>query len=496
MNIEETDFETDVVIVGYGAAGAAAAITAHDNGANVTILEKMPEGGGNSLLSGGAIAMPRRKEDSLKFADYMEKVCAGTTGREVIDAYVNGLKELKEWLKTMGTVLADVRLPITVYNFNVPNPTHPGVAGASELDLGIYVSPPTEKSPGLYGGQRIWGLLDQQVQQRGIDVKCSTPVKELITNDAGNITGVTAESVGGLVHVRARKGVIMSCGGFENNEALKRDNFKPHGLAIVGSPGNTGDGIRMVQKIGAELWHMSHFVAPMGFKAPEFEAGFAILVCSPNFITVDNRGQRFASEPEIESHEYGEICARFDNLSAYEFPRVPAYIIFDESVRTAGPLSFAMGGYSTIVKGYQWSQDNSIEIEKRWIKKSETLTNLAEQLSIDAQGLERTVANYNNYCDSGFDADFDRPPDTLKPIIGPPYYALPVTPILTSTHGGPRRDEHARILDTDGEPIPRLYGAGEFGSIWGFRYESATSFGEALVYGRIAGRSVTAINPL
>lgn len=92
--------------------------------------------------------------------------------------------------------------------------------------------------------------------------------------------------------------------------------------------------------------------------------------------------------------------------------------------------------------------------------------------------------------------DFDRPKELLKAIEGPPYYAIQIWPALINTQGGPRRDKEARVLDADGKPIPRLYAAGEFGSMWGYLYQDSTNLSEALIFGRIAGRNVATNSPV
>jgi len=151
-------------------------------------------------------------------------------------------------------------------------------------------------------------------------------------------------------------------------------------------------------------------------------------------------------------------------------------------------------GFNEIEGIYEWSLDNSKEIAKGWIIRAMSIAELAERTSIDAQTLESTITKYNDYCRAGYDADFGRSKESLKAIEGPPYYAFQVETTVADTKGGARRDKEARVLDLDGKPIPRLYAAGEFGSIWGFLYQTATNVAEALVFGRIAGHNA-AMNP-
>lgn len=486
--------KTDVVVVGFGGAGGAAAIAAHDNGASVIILEKMSKPGGNTRVSAGQMVMPKYSQDSGRFAEYLKAICHNTTEPEIIDAFVEGLMELPDWFQKMGSELIHFIRPHLSYSFHAPNPTRLGVPLAESLELGTRCIPETEAWPGFAGGARLFELLAKQVELRGIKVMLSTRAKELVKNQRGEIVGVIAESEANDILIRAKRGVILACGGFENDEALKRDNLEPKPLSFMGSPGNTGDGIRMAQKVGAALWHMSRQSTPLGVRPPGFETALLVNLLAPGYIYVDKHGRRFASEPKIECHDFWRPCSYFDEVQHYEYPRVPFYVIFDEEVRRSGPVTLGLCGYALVEKKYEWSLDNSAEIAKGWLIRARSISELARRTSMEAQTLESTMAKYNGYCTAGYDADFGRPKETLKAIEGPPYYAMQVEPSLVNTQGGARRDKKARVLDPDGKPIPRLYAAGEFGSIWGFLYESAGNVPEAIVFGRIAGKNA-ALSP-
>jgi succinate dehydrogenase/fumarate reductase flavoprotein subunit len=169
-----------------------------------------------------------------------------------------------------------------------------------------------------------------------------------------------------------------------------------------------------------------------------------------------------------------------------EYPRNPCYWIFDERRRTAGPLTplsagFVKAGY------YDWSPDNSKEIEKGWIKRADSIEELAEATGFpDPAVLVETVRAYNEACAAGVDP-FGRPADTLVPLDTPPYYCTPLYPGGPNTCGGPRRDEKARVLNPFGEPIPGLYAAGELGEAVGQLYPSnGANLSESICFGRIA----------
>jgi succinate dehydrogenase/fumarate reductase flavoprotein subunit len=208
---------------------------------------------------------------------------------------------------------------------------------------------------------------------------------------------------------------------------------------------------------------------------------------------VDKYGKRFADEASIEGHDYGKVFSNFDSHKI-EYPRIPLYCIFDEALRRKAPIYDNVLGLNR--DRYKWSLDNMEEIRKGWINQGKTVGELASKISVDKNDLENTVKRYNESCKAGVDPDFGRAKEYLSPLRNPPYYALPLWPALYNTQGGPRRDEEARVLNVEGKPIPRLYAAGELGSIWGTLYQGGSNIAECLVFGRIAGRKAAAEKPL
>jgi succinate dehydrogenase/fumarate reductase flavoprotein subunit len=171
-------------------------------------------------------------------------------------------------------------------------------------------------------------------------------------------------------------------------------------------------------------------------------------------------------------------------------PRIPSFVVFTEQTRLAGRIAFAGRGSSS--DSYSWSADNGEEVARGWIKSASSLAELAGLMSVDAPSLGTTVAAYNDSCAAGADPGFRRDPATLEPIVGPPFYAIEIWPCLFNTQGGPRRDASGRVLDPFGRPIPRLYSAGELGSLWHRFYPGAGNLSEALASGRIAARNAVA----
>lgn len=496
MIFREPDLTVDVIVVGYGAAGAAAALTAHDNGAETVILEKMPQPGGNSYVSSAMMIFPKNADDADKFANYLNEVNFGTTERELVDTFVNELLENPAWLESLGAELEiyEYEKDDPSLSYYIPNLTFPKLASASGLELVLKRLKQTETCPEPTNGHRVWKLLDRHIRSSGIKVMVSTPVKELVKNDRGEIIGVIANNEGKEIFIFARKAAIMTCGGFENNHQMKWEYLNPKEIGFLGSPGNTGDGIKMVQKVGAQLWHMNAEASVLGFKPTEFETGFAITLRKPGFIYVDKYGNRFLDETKLEAHEAGVATSSFDTQT-YSYSHLPCYLIMDEENARGKAIALQIFSYNVVARGYKWSQDNSKEIEKGWILKADSLSELSKLLNLDEATLQFTIGKYNNFCHKGVDEEFGRAANTLK-AIAPPYYAMQLQPLLYNTQGGPRRDKEARVLDPNGNPIHRLYAAGEFGSIWGFRYQTSTNVSEALVFGRIAGRNAASLQPL
>ena len=496
MMPEKSDIETDVIVVGYGCAGGAAAISAHENGASVVLLEKSAVPTSNSRCSAGNQMYPKDPKDKAKYAEYLHAISFGSVEREIVDAFVDGLLENPEWYQKMGGELQVFLFPPATISLYIPNKTYSNIPEAQGLELELRNLKETETCPEHTGGDRVWNLFDRQIKKSdGIKIMLSTPAKELVKNDKGEIVGVIAESEGKDIFIKAKKGVIMTCGGFEFDEELKQEHLTPRPIFSFGNPDNTGDGIRMVQKAGAALWHMSKQATYLAPKVPEYEAGFVINLLAPGFIYVDKHGKRWGDETHIECHEFWVPLSEFDT-DRFEYPRVPTYLIFDEEVRRIGPISYATMGYNVIANKYIWSDDNQAEIKKGWITKVKSIPELAKKISVDEATLVNTIEKYNESCRAGNDAEFGRPKEFLKAIEGPPYYVMPLWPVLFNTQGGPRRDKEARVLDPDGKPIPRLYAAGEFGSIWGFLYQTSTNFSETIVFGRIAGKNAALAPPL
>ncbi len=491
------DFETDVVVVGFGAAGAAAAINAFDFGAETIILEKMKNPGGASILAGGAL---KAVHDVSKAVDYLSATQGGRVPAAMIRTFAQGLYELPDYLNELAKVNGAT---VSVRPSNASAGLYPFPGADTFFTTFIQEIPgfngyDWSHTGGNLNGQRLIKLLVDNVEQRGISVFYDSPVNGLILDHAGAVVGVEATREGRQLFIRARRGVILASGGFEFNEKLKQEYFEAIPVYSMGNPGNTGDGILMAQKAGAALWHMWHFHGSYGFKFSDFEPAIRIAPGGARndqrkvaWILVDKLGRRFMNEyhpaPQDTMHRPLEY---FDpDLPGY--PRIPALMIFDEDGRKLGRIANPLTAYEK--HNYNWSFDNSAEVERGWIKQYDSLTDLAGAFQLDPGKLTNTINRWNEQVELGNDEDFGRPAGTIVPIKKPPFYAVQVWPVCTNTQGGPEHDVKQRVVDPYGNPLPNLYAVGELGSFFGHLYLLGGNLSECIISGRIAGKEAASL---
>jgi len=463
-----------VLVIGFGAAGAAAAIAAHDAGAEVTVLEKTAAGGGNCRYSGGFLF----DVDGPDAIRYLDALCYGRTDHAVLEAYAAGLHELEPWLNSVGGATAPFALPPDT--FPAVFPSWPNFPGADAVRYTQFQSHGHERP-----GEALWATLERNVQAQGIEVHYASAPKELRIVD-GRVSGV--ENLGSDARVSGVDNVvsdstILACGGFEANPALIDAYLPVAPLLPVGHVANTGDGLLMAARAGAALWHMPAFFGWLAFAAGEHEAAFPIDFHGRSHLLVDAAGRRFSDETGWEAHD------RVRALTVYlprnhNHPQLPLYGICDAATLRAGPLNGIVG----TPNGYRWSADNSAELASGWIKQADSVEQLAKLLGLDSETLAQTVAAFNQAAANGHDGEFGRSPDTLVALASGPLFAIELWPAVATTAGGPRRNAKAQVLDPSGDPIPGLYAAGGTGSIWGHLTQHGGGLTDALVFGQIAGR--------
>jgi succinate dehydrogenase/fumarate reductase flavoprotein subunit len=468
-----------VIVLGTGFAGLATAIAAADAGAKVLVLEKMSqaEEGGNSKVSGNMWWTPTSASDAVT---YIKALCMGLTDDTCIQALAQEMSTLNTYLATLG---------ISASALGVFQPEYPELSGSSTVRTWSNGSSGT-----------LWQVLRNAVTSRKIEVLYQTPAVDLIQDPSTReIKGIVASSGGNRVNIKCKRGLVMACGGFEFDYDMQAQYLAGWPVFGHGSPGNTGDGIKMGLKAGAALWHMNNALAHVGcfVPTPTDPTSIPIPLSINSFcILVDKFGSRFMNEQRTERHGFGhkEYLFFFDGLKQV-FSRLPCYAVFDEAGRVARKLQGGLAGWFGNHSTYTWSNDNSAEVTSGWIKKGQTLEALATAIGADAATLSATITRYNGFCTAGKDDDFGRPASALKALSTAPYYALPVHPLMYNTQGGPRRNAKCQVVTPSGDPIPRLYSAGELGSFWGWMYNGGGNASEAVITGRVAGTNAAEQGP-
>jgi len=523
------DRVVDVVVVGSGGAALVAATLAHDQGAEVLVVEKDSMLGGTTAVSGGAMWLPGNHhmaeagiEDSKAAAlAYIRRL---TDGREpdpeLLEVYVDTAPEMLRYLEERTPVRTHIS-PLPDYYWpwgiegNIPQPARAVeanpypvgtelpewkdriVSRGTLMSLGAATTLTEDlmpMTPELEAelarreaedvrpkGAALIAMLFKGLLERGVETLLSTPAKALCVNEDGEVVGVRVTHDGHEVAIGARKGVVLACGGFEWNPELVRTHIG-YDVQPLSPPNNTGDGLNMATDVGAELGNLTSYwgtpvmfdpeVTRDGALVPQFEWGRG----APSSIVVNRKGARFANEA-LPYNDFPKAFGTYD-ASRVEFPNAgPGFLIFDQRVRDAQRL---------------------LSIHPGWLPVADTIGALAEQIGIDPDALEATVARYNEHAANGEDPDFDRhkyglmAPGVVKPIVTPPYYALAIYPGMLGTNGGPRIDRHGQVLRRGGGLIGGLYAAGNTAAnVFGWAYPSGGgTIGNGTVFGFLAGRHV------
>jgi 3-oxosteroid 1-dehydrogenase len=494
---DKWDKEAEIVIVGFGGAGACAAIDAADAGAKVLILEKQAADTAdkinqtsNTRQASGAFICPSNVNDAVAYMSIASRVNveipeSKDIDDETIKAWAEYSAQNKDWLTKLGALGF-----IDFYNPNVGrDPSWPGNSAIQAFQIKR-----ADGAPGV--GFDLFNFLADKVKARKIEVMYESPAKRLIANPKGEVVGVKVQSKSGEINIKASKAVILTCGGFEYNESMKKAYWYAYPMVVDGNPANTGDGIQMALDVGADLWHMTTIGGGFKMRFPDFPVPFRPdTSLTKGAIAVDKTGKRFKAENELGGYSGFWNAIVYDTVK-YAWPRIPVWWIFDEKRRTANPMVSAASAAAGPIGLYKWSKDNSEEIKKGWIISANTIQELAQKIKVDPAVLQDQVDKYNSYAKSGKDADFpNRPAATLIALDAPPFYAMQFHPGPNNTFGGPRRNAKAQIVNAYGEPISRLYSAGELGSIFVQYPQGGANIGECIAFGRIAAKNAVAEKP-
>jgi 3-oxosteroid 1-dehydrogenase len=548
------DREYDFVVVGSGGGSVPAALVMHEAGKRVLIVEKQAKIGGTSAFSGGVIwipnnhllndegggdspersreyldgliaangaaagATPERRDAFIRYGadmvrfleakgmkflhahwpDYYDSRPGGVAEGRSLCAPLFDVNELGEWKDRLASFPLTADMPIesrdAVWVF-IAMSTWRGKFMAAKLALRFLQKKLTGKE--LRGsGNALQGRLFQIALRRNIPIWTESPVRDLIV-EGDRVAGVVVERGGVRLEVRARLGVLINAGGFSRNLAM-REAYQPKPTSVDWTsvnPGDTGEMIEAVMRLGAavdmmdESWWMPSSFSPddgryMGFHSPND-------IGKPHCIVVDGKGRRFANE----SNAYMEF-----GQAMYRAGAVPAWAVFDSNHRRKYPWGLALPGKppkNMLASGY--------------MKRFDTLQDLARGCGIDAEGLAETVERFNGFARTGVDLDFHRgesaynhyygdptvkPNPNLAPLARAPFYAVALYPGDVGTAGGIVADENARALREDGSVIPGLYVTGNSSAaVVGRCYPGAgASVGPSMTFGYIAARHAAGLN--
>ena len=485
--------DVDLAVVGYGAAGVAAAVTAARLGATVALIEKQPEDAhySSTRMSGGLIM---GANDVQGATDYLDACSGDMIPVDVSRAWAERAVLVQKWMRSLG-----------IESIAMAGGWYPKLPGFESIEvfapLARGVDPETvqvpKQAPGelvftgpvpFGNGQTLHDLLVDAVRaEPNIRTFFGHSAERLLQQD-GRVSGLICAKDGEQVSFEANRGVVLASGGFEQDQEMILNHLKAYPIYFYGSPANTGDGIRLAQAVGADLWHMNQMIgrAVGHFSHPDGrELSFNISLNPPGYAIVDKYGRRFANEylQAISKPNFYYELLHYD-ADLLEHPRIPAFWIFDRRRIEARALSGGSYGH------YAWSKDNRAEIDMGWIHEGDSVEAAARAAGcVDPAAAAATIAEYNRACAAGEDA-LGRPASSLIPIDQPPFYCVPVYPGGATTNGGPRRDAAARILNPFREAIPGLYGAGELGGAIGLLYPSpGSNLGEAFAFGAIAAET-------
>jgi len=497
------DAEYDAVVVGFGVAGAAAAITAADAGVEkVLILEKAPYGeeGGNSKVAEQYCLSFRSEKDGVEYMTAMSEGFASASP-EVINFMAKGGTENKAWVASLGLgeiesvlstdremtwdqmvagrgYLPTVDFALGEYFVERPNgtwsfgeyPVMPdGVFTEGRAYWGSLGGPDREE-------KRLWKGMRQLVVDRAdkIDIWLESPAIALIQEPISKtILGVRVNRKGSEINVRALNGVALTCGSLEANKAML-ETFAQRGETYpVGTTHNTGDGIIMGMAAGAEMWHMSSLSGPWLLpKIPNVDRCYWFnsmrhrFLAGAECIHVDSRGKRFGAEQGWHKHGHVRVG---DTMQNQQTPR-EVWAIFNDQADTLGNVPM---------------------IDPSLVFSASSPEELAQKIGIDAGAFAKTISDYNTYCASGSDVEFNRDARTMAALDTTTLRAVRLYSCVVNSQAGPRRNISCEVITPDGTPIPGLYSAGELGSFWAGVYECGGNIAECLYTGRTAGQGLT-----
>ncbi|OZV11996.1 flavocytochrome c [Tissierella sp. P1] len=457
-----TEKQVDVVVIGGGGAGLAAAVSAHQNGASVIILEKMPRVGGNTMISGASYnAVDPKRQEAQGIEDSVDKHFQQTYeggdklgNPELIRILVDNAYPTIEWLESMGMEFKDTLH--TVLGGLWPR-AHAPVEPLGTGFINTYMNYIKENNTEM-------------------EVLVNTEATELIMKN-NKVIGVKAKSPDGELILKSNNGVIIATGGFAGNVEM-RDEYNKNwpsltNLKTTNHPGATGDGLAMAKAIGANLIDMEQIqLLPMGDPNTGSLSG-NIEQGVENRIFVNKSGNRFVDEG-----------ARRDVMTKALFEQEDSFmwVILDSHSYPTGDVR----------NHFNESIDELVTEGRAY--KADTLEDLAKQIGINPENLVESVNKFNSCVETSKTDEFGRTLYQFK-IDTAPFYAGARVPTVHHTMGGIQINTSAQVLDNNGNVIPGLYAAGEVtGGIHGTNRLGGNALADISVFGKIAGENAAKNN--
>jgi fumarate reductase flavoprotein subunit len=471
----------DVAVVGAGASGLAAALTAAQGGAKVIIFEKTGHAGGSSNYAEGMFAVESdlqrqnyitysRDEAFKAIMDYSHWRANPRLVRTFVDESASTIR----WLQKQGVEFIDctTNMPHGPRTFHV-------LKGRSEAI-----------------GATMIKVLVTRAREMGVDIRLATAVKEIVRKD-GQIVGIIAEKAGKKERVNT-KTVVVASGGYGNNKQwIKKYSGLDLGINIipVGNIQKVGEGIHMAWKVGAAEEGMGVLqffrIGPMG---PGVRKG-GHLVCAavqPE-LWVNQQGERFCDEGIAFNDTFeGNAVARLKE--GY------SYTIFDETTKQYMMKHGIVKNMAiknppgTLLIDFDKELKVALERGNTDVAAAESIEKLAQKIDVPLANLKSTIREYNKFCEIGRDGLFAKEPNYLHPIIKPKFYALKAYTVFLGTLGGIKINHRMEVMDKNEEVIPGLYAvgidaSGLYGDSYNFKYSTGATLGFAVNSGRIAGKN-------
>jgi 3-oxosteroid 1-dehydrogenase len=534
------DRETDVVVVGSGAAALSCALTAAIGGARVTVLEKASVLGGTTAMSGAGTWIPanhhmlaagmadspeealtylratapagwQAEEDALwqAFAAHAPATLALIEAHTPLEFELVHHPDLYSEApggKFRGRMVSPRLISRNIlgrWRNRIRTSTLPQIFTYREMVIGTVLSRPvrtlTRMAPSLLhrfltrrvgmGNALVTGLL-KGCLDKGCEILAGTAAQELIREDGerGRILGVAARQRERDVRIRARKGVVLATGGFEWDEPRRQKHF-PGETGLIGSPRtNTGDGHRMAESVGAQLARMDQaniFAVTNTIYEGRRHAKPLNEAYKPHGVLVNRLGKRFVNEGDPN---VGVVIDTRDKETGNPI-HLPCWRIFDAQYASKNKVAMWLG-----------------RRDPDWFRKADSIEGLARLIDLDPAVLADTIARFNGFVRAGRDDDFHRgetawemfhTEDPRRPnrngalgtIEKPPFYAAPYYRAILVTKGGPRTNERGQVLRADGSVIGGLYCAGVAmaNPIGSKAVGAGTTIGPCLTWGHICG---------